>query len=181
MIPSARRLLPGVAMLMLAAIPLPLEARPLPEADLPPGLRAGPMPAASARARGRAWRQTGIASWYRAPRPAARTSSGERYDENGMTAAHPFLPLGTHVRVTRQDTGRSVVVRINDRPAAGSGRAIDLSRAAAVRLDLLHKGLGRVTVTPVAPEEVAEAPELSPRRDPPRTPRAAPSASAARR
>ncbi len=133
-------------------------------------LLAGPAEAASdwGSARdGKGWKESGEASWYGGWHQGRPTSSGERFDERAMTAAHPSLPLGSRVRVTLRDTGRSVVVTINDRLPPKRWRVIDLSRGAAARLGMVDQGLGDVTLTPVSmrvPEEVAEAPELSPRR-----------------
>ena len=94
------------------------------------------------------WQQTGIASWYGGKRwQGRRTTSGERYDENQLTAAHASLPLGSRVRVVVARTGRSVVVTINDRPGTRS-RVIDLSRAAAEKLGILGAGIATVTLLP---------------------------------
>jgi rare lipoprotein A len=93
------------------------------------------------------WRETGVASWYGEPFHGRRTASGEVYDMEAMTAAHRTLPLGTVVRVDNRDNRRSVVVRINDRGPFVRGRIIDLSRAAARRLDMLGPGTARVRVT----------------------------------
>lgn len=93
--------------------------------------------------------EIGVASWYGGRHHGRLTASGERYDQNAMTAAHPTLPVraGIRLRVTRLDTGASVLVRVNDRgPARWTGRAIDLSRAAAARLDMLGRGLARVRI-----------------------------------
>jgi len=81
----------------------------------------------------------GKASYYAQFFAGRRTASGERYDPERMTAAHKSLPFGTWVRVTRSD-GRWVEVRINDRCGCGGGHIIDLSRAAARRLDMLRAG-----------------------------------------
>jgi rare lipoprotein A len=86
----------------------------------------------------------GIASWYGPGYHGQRSSSGERYDQDELTAAHPYWAFGTKVRVTLLSTGRSVVVRINDRFAAHKGRAIDLSRAAARAIGLIGPGTGLV-------------------------------------
>lgn len=75
--------------------------------------------------------QAAGASWYGPGFHGKRTASGERFNTNAMTAAHRSLPFGTRVRVTNSRTGRSVVVRINDRGPFHGGRAIDLSHAAA--------------------------------------------------
>ncbi len=89
--------------------------------------------------------QTGKASWYGPGFHGRRTASGERFNQNVMTAAHRRLPFGTRVRVTSRQNGRSVVVRINDRGPFISGRIIDLSRASAHSLGLA--GLSSVTLT----------------------------------
>lgn len=94
------------------------------------------------------WRQVGIASWYGGKRwQGRRTSSGARYDENLLTAAHATLPLGSRVRVVVPATGRSVVVTINDRPGTRT-RIIDLSRAAAAKLGILRRGIAKVALLP---------------------------------
>ncbi len=88
--------------------------------------------------------QTGIASWYGPQHDGRRTASGERFDMDDLTAAHPTFAFGTRVRVTLLSTGRSVEVRINDRFPSYKGRIIDLSRAAAREIGLLRRGTGRV-------------------------------------
>ena len=86
----------------------------------------------------------GEASWYGPKFHGRTTASGEPFDMNRMTAAHRTLPFGTRVRVINEETGRSVVVRVNDRgPFAGS-RIIDLSRAAAEKIGLRSQGVGVV-------------------------------------
>src|SRR6185295_161404 len=72
--------------------------------------------------------QEGRASYYSDAFAGRRTASGERYDPERMTAAHQTLPLGTRIRVTRVDDGRSVEVRVNDRCGCGGGRIVNLSR-----------------------------------------------------
>jgi rare lipoprotein A len=86
---------------------------------------------------------TGIASWYGPGYHGKRTSSGERFDQDGLTAAHYNWAFGTRVRVTLLSTGKSVVVRINDR-LPRRDRIIDLSRGAARRIGLIGPGTGRV-------------------------------------
>ncbi len=125
-------------------------------------------------ARDGSWKESGEASWYGGWHQGRPTSSGERFDEHAMTAAHARLPLGSRVRVTLRDTGRSVVVTINDRLPPKRSRVIDLSRGAAARLGIVDRGLGDVTLTPVSmrmAEEVAEAPEDRPAHDGPLSPR----------
>ncbi len=91
----------------------------------------------------------GIASWYGLGFHGRRTASGERFDMNAMTAAHPTLPFGTRVLVENPFNGRSIVVRVNDRGPHVRGRIIDLSHAAARALGLLGWGTRPVIVTPV--------------------------------
>ena len=87
----------------------------------------------------------GAASWYGEAYRGRRTASGERFDPTDFTAAHAELPLGTLVEVSRPETGRRVVVRINDR-GPGAGRILDLSEAAARRLDMIRDGTAHVAV-----------------------------------
>jgi rare lipoprotein A len=94
--------------------------------------------------------RTEVASWYGPGFEGRRTSSGESFNSEALTAASPTLPLGSHVRVMNPDTGRSVVVRINDRGPFVHGRALDLSHGAAERIGLTAKGAARVEVTPAA-------------------------------
>ena len=88
--------------------------------------------------------EVGIASWYGPGYDGKRTSSGERFDQDALTAAHASWQFGTRVRVTFLSTGRSVVVRINDRFPNHKGRVIDLSRGAARQIGLIGPGTGRV-------------------------------------
>jgi rare lipoprotein A len=94
--------------------------------------------------------EQGIASWYGPGFHGKRTSTQEYYDMYAMTAAHRTLPIPSYARVTNLENGRSVVVRINDRGPFVGERIIDLSYAAAHRLDLLRKGTARVEVRAVA-------------------------------
>ena len=88
--------------------------------------------------------QIGTASWYGGDFQGKATASGEPYDMYELTAAHPTLPLGSHVRVTNLHNGRAVVVRINDRGPYVPGRIIDLSYGAARVLGVKARGLQRV-------------------------------------
>ena len=99
------------------------------------------------------WSEDGLASWYGGDDgfEGKPTASGEIYDSSKMTAAHRDLPLGTVVRVTNLDNGRSVDVRINDRGPFVHGRVIDLSQEAARRLDLIGSGVGPVRIVIVSP------------------------------
>ena len=98
--------------------------------------------------------QVGLATWYGAAFAGKKTSSGERFDPNAMTAAHRKLPFNTWVEVRRVDTGTSVRVRITDRgPWGHEDRIIDLSRAAAERIGLVKEGLVKVEIRVVAGPE----------------------------
>jgi rare lipoprotein A len=88
--------------------------------------------------------QTGAASWYGPGFHGKRTANGETFNTNALTAAHKTLPFGTQVRVTNERTGKSVVVRINDRGPYAHGRVIDLSKAAAEAVGI--EGVGQVTL-----------------------------------
>ena len=90
---------------------------------------------------------TGIASWYGPNFHAKRTSNGEIYNMYAMTAAHKTLPMNTMVRVDNLENGKSSVVRINDRGPFVRGRIIDLSNAAAHKIDMVKKGTARVRLT----------------------------------
>jgi rare lipoprotein A len=87
--------------------------------------------------------QTGIASWYGPGYHGKRTSSGERFDQDALTAAHERYTFGTRVKVTLLSNQRSVVVRINDR-LPRRDRIIDLSRGAARQIGLIGPGTGKV-------------------------------------
>lgn len=103
------------------------------------------------------YRERGVASWYGQKFHGRPTSSQEPYDMHGMTAAHKTLPLPTYVRVTNLANGRSVVVRVNDRGPFVDNRIIDLSYAAATRLDMVRDGTGLVEVTAIGLDEPAPA------------------------
>ena len=94
--------------------------------------------------------QLGIASWYGPGFHGRATTSGEIYDQDELTAAHPALPLGTITRVTNLDNGRSVDVRINDRGPFVKDRAIDLSREAARTIGVLGPGTAAVRIDVIA-------------------------------
>jgi rare lipoprotein A len=110
------------------------------------------------------FKEKGIASWYGRKFHGQKTSSGERYDMYGMTAAHPTLPIPSYVRVTNPANGKSVVVRINDRGPFHAGRIIDLSYTAARKLGYIGNGSTPVEVESVRPGTtmVAAAPTEDP-------------------
>lgn len=93
-----------------------------------------------------AYSQRGVASWYGRKFHGKRTASGEHYDMYKMTAAHPTLPIPSYVRITNLDTGRHVIVRVNDRGPFLGGRLIDVSYAAAFKLGMLKAGRQQVQV-----------------------------------
>lgn len=99
----------------------------------------------------RGWSQRGVASWYGPGFHGKTTASGERYDQNAMTAAHKQLPFQTWVRVENLDNGRSTEVRITDRGPFVTGRIIDLSRAAARAIGMIATGTARVRITVTTP------------------------------
>jgi len=99
----------------------------------------------------RAHSQEGLASWYGRRFHGKKTASGEPYDMYAMTAAHPTLPIPSYARITALDTGKSVVVRINDRGPFHSSRIIDLSYTAAHKLGYLSRGSTRVRVESLDP------------------------------
>jgi rare lipoprotein A len=97
------------------------------------------------------YRARGMATWYGRRYHGKPTASGEIYDMYAMTGAHPVLPIPSYARVTNLDNGRSVVVRINDRGPFLESRVIDLSYAAAYKLDIVRNGSGRVEVQAIMP------------------------------
>ena len=113
----------------------------------------------------KAYRERGVASWYGRKFNGQPTSIGESYDMFAMTAAHPTLPLPSYARVTNVATGRSVIVRVNDRGPFLNDRIIDLSYAAAHRIGIAQPGSGEVEVEailPGAPSILATAAPLPP-------------------
>jgi rare lipoprotein A len=90
-----------------------------------------------------------------------QTASGEPYNPNAMTAASRTLPIGSTVKVINPETGRSVKVRINDRGPFVHGRNLDLSKRAAEKLGITHKGVTKLKVTPVSSHAVAEESDSS--------------------
>jgi rare lipoprotein A len=88
--------------------------------------------------------QTGVASYYHDSLHGHKTASGQRYNKNRFTAAHKTLPLGTQIQVTDTLTGRSIVVKVNDRGPFVKGRILDLSREAADELGMIKKGVADI-------------------------------------
>jgi len=96
--------------------------------------------------------QYGIASYYHSKFQGRQTASGEIYNEDLMTGAHNSLPFNTWVKVTHLKTGKSVIIKINDRLHYKNTRLVDLSKSAAAKLGILKAGLARVKL------EVLESP-----------------------
>ena len=90
--------------------------------------------------------EEGYASWYGQKFHGHKTSNGEIYDMYSMTAAHKTLPLPSYVRVTNTSNGKTAIVRVNDRGPFHQGRVIDLSMAAAAKLDIIKQGTAPVTI-----------------------------------
>jgi len=111
---------------------------------------------------GRGHVERGVASWYGEKFHGRLTSSGEPYDMYIMTAAHKTLPLPSYARVTNLANGRSVVVKINDRGPFVDNRIVDLSYAAAARLDMLRSGTAMVELQVVEPGGAARSPTPGP-------------------
>ncbi len=98
--------------------------------------------------------QTGRASWYGAQFHGKRTSSGEKFDMNALTAAHRTLPIPSYVRVTNLSNGRSVIVRVNDRGPFHGSRIMDLSKGAAQKLGFVAQGSANVKIEVISKSEV---------------------------
>lgn len=154
MIARAKLLLPVLAVTLVAGAASAF-ARPLRPSDLPPDLRGGdwskpieirPVPGTA---------RLGVASYYASRYNGRRAADGSIYNPRAMTAASPSLPLGTVLRVTRLDTGSSVVVTVTDRQAH-NGRALDLSRRAAEQLGFVRQGTARVRLVALKAVTVEE-------------------------
>lgn len=91
-------------------------------------------------------KEVGEASWYGPGFQGKETANGETYDQKEMTAAHPTLPMGTKAKVTNLENGKKVDVRINDRGPYADGRVIDLSGAAAKKIDMKGDGTAQVKI-----------------------------------
>lgn len=90
------------------------------------------------------WTQTGLASWYGPPYHNRKAANGEVFDMNALTAAHRTLPLNSIVRVTNLKTDHATIVRITDRGPFVPDRVIDLSKAAAIAVDVWRPGIAKV-------------------------------------
>jgi rare lipoprotein A len=160
---KARVALAGIAVCLavsLAACATQSPPQPLVPAVAPPPpvLPGPPTMAPETRAKPKT-----IKASYQSSRTAGLpTASGEPYDPNDLTAASRNLPIGSTVKVTNPDTGRSVKVRINDRGPFVHGRSLDLSKRAAEKIGIVHKGVARVKVTRVDSDAASDEPESPP-------------------
>jgi len=102
---------------------------------------------------------TGVASYYNNTFHGENTASGEKYNKNLLTAAHPTLPFDTLVIVKNLTNGESVVVRVNDRGPHTKSRIIDVSEAAARKLDLIQQGIAEVQLTVLEEHLIKNRPE----------------------
>lgn len=111
------------------------------------------------------FREEGEASFYGDQFHGKATASGETFDQDKLTAAHPELPLGSEVTVTNPESGKSVEVEVNDRGPYAGDRAIDLSKAAAEELGIVEEGVAEVEIeaTKTQVEEAIAAPEEQPK------------------
>jgi rare lipoprotein A len=123
-------LLAGCAPRATRPTPAPKEEREVVRPEKPPPARA--------------YLEEGLASYYGPGLAGRPTASGEKFNPQKLTAAHKKLPFGTCLRVVNMENGRSVEVRVNDRGPFKEGRIIDVSLAAARKLDMVEKGLARV-------------------------------------
>jgi len=124
---------------------------------LNPALAKGgdPVDLAAAIERGVSPVQVGVVSWYGAAFHDRPTASGERFDSEAFTMAHPTLPFGTQVKVTNLRNGRTVVVRVNDRGPFVGKRIADLSRAAAAQLGMMKRGVAKARIEVLDEAELA--------------------------
>lgn len=180
----AERLLVGALLLLLAACPSapPRRAPPLPP---PPPQAPESIPDAVPTVEPRSksgnppfyevygkryfvlkssagYLERGVASWYGSDFHGGRTANGDKYDMYAMTAAHKTLPLPCHVRVTNLANGRSIVVRVNDRGPFVANRIIDLSYAAATKLEIVRQGTALVEVQAISPQAAAAPQSATP-------------------
>jgi rare lipoprotein A len=106
------------------------------------------------------YNESGMASWYGPGFHGKRTANGEAYDQHAMTAAHRTLPMPSVVRVTNLSNGNTVILRVNDRGPFAHNRIIDVSRAAAERLDMVKSGVASVRVE-ILPDESRRVKEIA--------------------
>jgi len=125
---------------------LPREIPPIAKVPSPPETEQAPPIARIPAPAQPTMMETGLASWYGPKFHGKLTASGEVFNQEKFTAAHPTLPWGSKVKVTNLANGKSVDVRINDRGPFGKGRIIDVSRAGARALGMVGRGITTVRV-----------------------------------
>jgi peptidoglycan lytic transglycosylase len=145
----------GIGGALLSSL-LPGCTRLLGREETPPPVVTPQAKEAAPKPEGPKVEQVGEASWYGPAHQGQETASGDTFDPNKLTAAHPTLPLGTQAVVTNLETGKSVAVTITDRGPFVKGRKIDLSRAAAQKIGMAKAGVAQVKI------------ESRPRRKPPK-------------
>ncbi len=131
-----------VVLALSVVVETPLAAQSHQTSALPAQRASFPPPPDKPPQRG----EIGLASWYGEKFHGRVSASGEVFDQNALTAAHPEFPFDTKVRVTSLHNGQSVVLRINDRGPYADERIIDVSRRAARELDFLEEGVAKVRV-----------------------------------
>ncbi|MGI9191797.1 MAG: septal ring lytic transglycosylase RlpA family protein [Chitinophagaceae bacterium] len=97
--------------------------------------------------------RTGTASYYHPKFEGRKTATGEVFSNKGLTAASNHYPLGTHLKITNPNNGKSIVVRVNDRMAKGSSRVLDLTQRGARELCFIENGLCKVFIEPLDPRK----------------------------
>jgi len=133
-----RKLLMGLTVATFVVLCPKYEARTGPELPIRPHIDPSLVPLP----RG----EVGVASWYGEEFQGSETASGEPFDQDGLTAAHRKLPLGTRIKVTNLKNLRSAILRVNDRGPNVRGRLLDVSFAAAQRLGFETAGAARVRI-----------------------------------
>ena len=134
--------------MMLLAYAVQFVALTHPASAQTPAIIADPEAIVPACAEDASWSgETGVASFYGQAHQGRRTAGGTRFDQKAMTAAHPWLPFGTRVRVTLRNSSQSVLVTITDRLPA-SRRVIDVSLGAARTLGFIGRGVAQVSLSP---------------------------------
>jgi rare lipoprotein A len=167
--PSAVRRIVSIAAGLFLGITLSLAglraSRPATSvlSEAGPGETAAAHVSAMATARSskpRDWHQIGLASWYGRQFQGKETADGETYNMNDLTCAHRFLPLGTWIKVTNLHTRKWIVVRVNDRGPVPDTRIADLSSGAAHMLGMWDRGVARVRLDVIDPQQAVEIARL---------------------
>jgi len=123
----------------------------------PVAMPAAPVVPANTHAQGCETVQEGKASWYGSAHQGEKTASGERFDANARTAAHPTLPLGTPIEVTNLENGRKTTLIVNDRGPRAKGRVLDVSKKGAQDLGFVSDGTAPVRIESAAADCAGQA------------------------